>query len=168
MGPCKDPMGKVESLHLEVTEEQVQGILSQVTSHINVAAATTKRLLLVEDYLESAKFALAAYLATFLGAVMNSLTLVIIAWVAAFPCQQCMQPSRRRWTPCWPPPPPTTTPSTRSWSHLCRNSRHRWPPRRSRRFAKSEDSCQKLERVKSLNLDFNSNLRLNLDLPKVL
>merc|ERR1712038_1775426 len=42
------------------------------------------RLLLVEDYLESAKFALAAYLATFLGAVMNSLTLVIIAWVAAF------------------------------------------------------------------------------------
>merc|ERR1712055_667826 len=82
--PCKDPLAKVESLHLEVTEEQVQGILSQVTNHINVAAATTKRLLLVEDYLESAKFALAAYLATFLGAVMNSLTLVIIAWVAAF------------------------------------------------------------------------------------
>merc|ERR1712038_1638949 len=82
--PCKDPLAKVESLHLEVTEEQVQGILSQVTNHINVAAATTKRLLLVEDYLESAKFALAVYLATFLGAVMNSLTLVIIAWVAAF------------------------------------------------------------------------------------
>merc|ERR1712117_681748 len=82
--PCKDPLAKVESLHLEVTEEQVQGILSQVTNHINVAAATTKRLLLVEDYLESAKFALAAYLATFLDAVMNSLTLVIIAWVAAF------------------------------------------------------------------------------------
>ena len=82
--PCKDPLAKVESLHLEVTEEQVQGILSQVTNHINVAAATTNRLLLVEDYLESAKFALAAYLATFLGAVMNSLTLVIIAWVAAF------------------------------------------------------------------------------------
>merc|ERR1712156_1420030 len=51
--PCKDPLAKVESLHLEVTEEQVQGILSQI-----------------------AKFALAAYLATFLGAVMNSLTLV--------------------------------------------------------------------------------------------
>ena len=41
--PCKDPLAKVESLHLEVTEEQVQGILSQVTNHINVAAATTKR-----------------------------------------------------------------------------------------------------------------------------
>merc|ERR1712228_621476 len=37
-----------------------------------------------EDYLESAKFALVAYLATFIGAIMNSLTLVIIAWVAAF------------------------------------------------------------------------------------
>merc|ERR1711970_829388 len=52
--------------------------------YVNMAAATTKRLLLVEDYLESAKFALVAYLATFLGALMNSLTLVAIAWLAAF------------------------------------------------------------------------------------
>ena len=82
--PCKDPLAKVESLNLEVTEEQVQAVLSQTANHFNVAAATTKRLLLVEDYLESAKFALVAYLATFIGAIMNSLTLVIIAWVAAF------------------------------------------------------------------------------------
>merc|ERR1712203_682583 len=82
--PCKDPLTKVESLNLEVTEEQVQALLAQTASYINTAAATTKRLLLVEDYLESAKFALVAYLATFLGAIMNSLTLVVIAWVAAF------------------------------------------------------------------------------------
>merc|ERR1712088_898142 len=59
--PCKDPLAKVESLNLEVTEEQVQALLAQ-----------------------SASFALVAYLATFLGAIMNSLTLVLIAWVAAF------------------------------------------------------------------------------------
>jgi len=82
--PCKDPLAKVESLNLEVTEEQVQAVLTQTADYINMAAATTKRLLLVEDYLESAKFALAAYLATFLGALMNSLTLVAIAWLAAF------------------------------------------------------------------------------------
>merc|ERR1712055_637384 len=82
--PCKDPLAKVESLNLEVTEEQVQAILSQAASYVNMTTATTKRLLLVEDYLESAKFALVAYLATFLGAIMNSLTLVLIAWVAAF------------------------------------------------------------------------------------
>merc|ERR1712203_1219395 len=70
--PCKDPLAKVESLNLEVTEEQVQAVLSQTANHFNVAAATTKRLLLVEDYLESAKFALVA-LATFIGAIMNSL-----------------------------------------------------------------------------------------------
>ena len=82
--PCKDPLAKVESLNLEVTEEQVQALLSQTASYVNMAAATTKRLLLVEDYLESAKFALVAYLATFLGAIMNSFTLVAISWVAAF------------------------------------------------------------------------------------
>merc|ERR1711936_1056464 len=82
--PCKDPLAKVESLNLEVTEEQVQALLAQVASNVNMTTATTKRLLLVEDYLESAKFALIAYLATFLGAIMNSLTLVVIAWVAAF------------------------------------------------------------------------------------
>ena len=82
--PCKDPLAKVESLNLEVTEEQVQALLSQAASYVNMAAATTKRLLLVEDYLESAKFALVAHLATFLGAIMNSFTLVAISWVAAF------------------------------------------------------------------------------------
>merc|ERR1712203_1051110 len=82
--PCKDPLTKVESLNLEVTEEQVEAVLSQTADYINMTAATTKRLLLVEDYFESAKFALAAYLATFLGALMNSLTLVAIAWLAAF------------------------------------------------------------------------------------
>lgn len=82
--PCKDPLAKVESLNLEVTEEQVQALLAQAASYVNMATTTTKRLLLVEDYLESAKFALVAYLATFLGALMNSLTLVGIAWVAAF------------------------------------------------------------------------------------
>ena len=82
--PCKDPLAKVESLKLEVTEEQVQALLTEAASYSNMATATTKRLLLVEDYLESAKFALVAYLATFLGAIMNSLTLVGIAWVAAF------------------------------------------------------------------------------------
>ena len=67
-----------------MTEEQVQALLSQTASYVNMAAATTKRLLLVKDYLKSAKFALVAHLATFLGAIMNSLTLVAIAWVAAF------------------------------------------------------------------------------------
>lgn len=82
--PCKDPLAKVESLNLEVTDEQVQAVLAQAASYVNMATAATKGLLLVEDYLESAKFALVAYLATFLGAIMNSLTLVVIAWVAAF------------------------------------------------------------------------------------
>merc|ERR1712110_483132 len=47
--PCKDPLAKVESLNLEVTEEQVQALLAQAASYVNMATTTTKRLLLVED-----------------------------------------------------------------------------------------------------------------------
>ena len=81
--PCKDPLAKVESLNLEVTEEQVQALLSQAASYVNMAAATTTDCSWSKITL-SAKFALVAHLATSLGAIMNSLTLVAIAWVAAF------------------------------------------------------------------------------------
>merc|ERR1712001_291119 len=76
--PCKDPLAKVESLNLEVTEEQVQAVLSQTANHFNVAAATTKRLLLVEDYLESAKFALVAYLATTHYTALNAKLVALV------------------------------------------------------------------------------------------
>merc|ERR1711944_79517 len=140
--PCKDPLAKVESLNLEVTEEQVQAVLSQVASYANMVAATTKRLLLVEDYLESAKFALVAYLATFLGAIMNSLTLVAIAWVAAFSLPTVYAAKQKEVDAML---------ATVTAHYTTRNPK--LPPKRSRRFAKSGDSCQKLERVKSLNLD---------------
>ena len=66
-----------------MTEEQVQALLSQTANYVNMAAATTTDCSWSKITL-SAKFALVAHLATFLGAIMNSFTLVAISWVAAF------------------------------------------------------------------------------------
>jgi len=82
--PCKDPLAGLESLDLSVTEEQMQGHLSNTLQYINTTVATLRNLLLMENYLNSAKFGLILYLLTFLGSFTNSLTLVTVAWVALF------------------------------------------------------------------------------------
>ena len=43
-----------------------------------------RRLLLAESLYDSLKFGLVLYLLTFVGAIFNTLTLVIIGWVFAF------------------------------------------------------------------------------------
>merc|ERR1712025_1252964 len=41
-------------------------------------------LVLVENYVESIKFGVLLYLLTFVGAIFNTLTLVILGWIGAF------------------------------------------------------------------------------------
>ena len=82
--PCKDPLAAVEVLDMTVSEDQVQGCLVFSASCANMLAAKVKSLLLLENPLDTAKFALLLYTATFLGAFMNMNTLVILAWTGAF------------------------------------------------------------------------------------
>merc|ERR1712114_165691 len=72
-------------MDLTVTEEQIQGHLSNTVHYTNLMVATARDLLLMENYINSAKFGLILYLLTFLGSFTNSLTLVTVAWVALFP-----------------------------------------------------------------------------------
>merc|ERR1712027_4126 len=46
--------------------------------------AKLKSVLLVENVLESIKFAVAMYLLTYIGALMNGLTIVTLAWIGVF------------------------------------------------------------------------------------
>jgi hypothetical protein len=86
--PCKDPLAQLEALEVTVTEEQLQAVLGPAVCHLNMAVGTVRGLILVEDYLTSAKFGIVVYTATSLGALMNGLTLVSLAWLGAFflPC----------------------------------------------------------------------------------
>jgi len=82
--PCKDPLAVVESMDLTVTEEQIQGHLSNTVHYTNLMVATARDLLLMENYINSAKFGLILYLLTFVGSFLNSLTVLIVAWVGLF------------------------------------------------------------------------------------
>merc|ERR1712168_72182 len=73
-------------LDIDVTlpADKVAEITDGLFSKLNSILATLKSVLLVENVLESIKFAVAMYLLTYIGALMNGLTIVTLAWVAAF------------------------------------------------------------------------------------
>ena len=82
--PCKDPLACVAALELAVTEEQVAAVTGRATECLNTAVAAVRSLILAENYLDTAKFGLILYTATFLGALANTLTLVTLSWILAF------------------------------------------------------------------------------------
>lgn len=78
--PFKQFMDVDVSLPADKMNELTQTLLASVNSLL----AKLKSVFLVENVLESVKFAGAMYLLTYVGALMNGLTLVILAWVGLF------------------------------------------------------------------------------------
>merc|ERR1712152_73707 len=73
-------------LDVDVTlpAEKVSSFSDAFFASLNKTLLKLKSLLLVENAVESVKFAVAMYLLTYVGAIMNGLTLITLAWVAAF------------------------------------------------------------------------------------
>eukprot|EP00092_Neocalanus_flemingeri_P083924 GFUD01105374.1.p1 GENE.GFUD01105374.1~~GFUD01105374.1.p1 ORF type:complete len:198 (+),score=52.02 GFUD01105374.1:189-782(+) len=73
-------------LDIDVTlpAEKVAEITDGLFTKLNGILAKLKSVLLVENVVESIKFSLAMYLLTYIGALMNGLTIVTLAWVAVF------------------------------------------------------------------------------------
>merc|ERR1740128_1432201 len=59
-------------------------IVTLVWVKVNSILAKLKSVLLVENVIESLKFAVAMYLLTYIGAIMNGLTIVTLVWVGYF------------------------------------------------------------------------------------
>merc|ERR1712212_1293828 len=64
--------------------DKVAEITDGLFTKLNSILAKLKSVLLVENVLESIRFAVAMYLLTYIGALMNGLTIVTLAWVAIF------------------------------------------------------------------------------------
>jgi hypothetical protein len=79
-----DPLAKVAAVSLSVPEDIITAHAPCLTAAINTALARAKALFLLTNPVDTLKFGLTLYLLTFLGAWFNALTLVTLAWVAAF------------------------------------------------------------------------------------
>ncbi|XP_065093314.1 reticulon-1-A isoform X2 [Ochlerotatus camptorhynchus] len=69
---------------LALSQEKVQQLSTVAVAHVNALLTELRRLFLVEDLVDSIKFGVVLYCLTYVGAIFNGMTCVIIAFVALF------------------------------------------------------------------------------------
>ena len=62
--PCKDPLAKVEVMDLAISGENIEALLAPDVEGLNTATAQLRGLCLVQNYFDSAKFAVVLYVTT--------------------------------------------------------------------------------------------------------
>lgn len=63
---------------LTLSQERVQQVSTVAVSHLNAAITELRRLFLVEDLVDSIKFGVLLYCLTYVGALFNGMTLIIL------------------------------------------------------------------------------------------
>ncbi|XP_012888107.1 PREDICTED: reticulon-2 [Dipodomys ordii] len=83
-GDGANPFQAYLDVDLTLTPEQRERLSHQIASHVVSAAKQLRHFFLVEDLVDSLKLALLFYILTFVGAVFNGLTLLILGVIALF------------------------------------------------------------------------------------
>jgi len=78
------PFQKYLDADVELPKDKVLSLTDDVVGKLNNLTQKLKSVFLVENMLESIKFAAAMYLLTFIGRLVNLITIFIVLWVVAF------------------------------------------------------------------------------------
>uniref|UniRef100_A0A1B6M6H3 Reticulon-like protein n=1 Tax=Graphocephala atropunctata TaxID=36148 RepID=A0A1B6M6H3_9HEMI len=78
------PFKEFLELELSLPQDKMREIVDTAVVHINAAIVELRRLFLVEDLVDSIKFGVCLWCLTYVGAIFNGMTLVILAFVALF------------------------------------------------------------------------------------
>ncbi|KAM4583533.1 reticulon-3-B-like [Odontesthes bonariensis] len=78
------PFRSVLERDIAISSESIQQLANQCLIHLNWFTSKTRRLLLVEDLVDSLKLAAVMWLMTYIGAVFNGITILILADVIFF------------------------------------------------------------------------------------
>uniref|UniRef100_UPI00358FA727 reticulon-1-A-like isoform X6 n=2 Tax=Myxine glutinosa TaxID=7769 RepID=UPI00358FA727 len=69
---------------ISVTQEGAKRITDAALPYVNHTTCSLQRLILVQDLVDSLKLAVCAWLTTYVGAIFNGLTLIILAVICLF------------------------------------------------------------------------------------
>uniref|UniRef100_A0A8C5JZE1 Reticulon n=1 Tax=Jaculus jaculus TaxID=51337 RepID=A0A8C5JZE1_JACJA len=83
-GDGANPFQAYLDMDLTLTREQTDRLSQQIASHVVSLATQLRHFFLVEDLVDSLKLALLFYILTFVGAVFNGLTLLILGVIVLF------------------------------------------------------------------------------------
>ncbi|XP_049535142.1 reticulon-3 isoform X1 [Anopheles darlingi] len=78
------PFKEYLDLDLTLSQEKVQQLATVAVAHVNALLTGLRRLFLVEDLVDSIKFGVLLYWLTYVGAIFNGITCVMIGFVALF------------------------------------------------------------------------------------
>merc|ERR1712013_441 len=79
-----DPLHKLYSLDLKISDENVEKIVGSSIDGINCVLENLRSLFLFENVVDSIKFAGILYAVSFIGCVCNLLTCLILSWICVF------------------------------------------------------------------------------------
>ncbi|XP_018119767.1 reticulon 4 S homeolog isoform X6 [Xenopus laevis] len=78
------PFRSILESNLAVPEDLVQKYCNVALNHVNCTVKELRHLFLVEDLVDSLKFAVLMWVFTYIGALFNGLTLLIVALISLF------------------------------------------------------------------------------------
>merc|ERR1711944_102706 len=78
------PFEKYLDIDVTLSSDKVVEFTDKLVTNLNVLLKKLKAVFLVEDFVESLKFAVAMYLLTYIGRMINGLTILIVVWVSIF------------------------------------------------------------------------------------
>ncbi|XP_076274540.1 uncharacterized protein LOC143205247 isoform X2 [Rhynchophorus ferrugineus] len=78
------PFKEYLEFDLALPQDKVKEVSEVAVAHFNAAVSELRRLFLVEDLVDSIKFAVFLWVLTYVGSWFNGMTVVILAWVALF------------------------------------------------------------------------------------
>jgi len=78
------PFKKYLDVDTTLASEKVLELTDKLVNSLNGLLKKLKTIFLVEDFVESLKFAVAMYLMTYVGRMINGMTILILIWVTIF------------------------------------------------------------------------------------
>jgi len=78
------PLDQLAAMNVAIPTENLDVYAKQMAEKMNVGIAELRRLLLVENMVDTVKFGLSLWFLTYIGAWFNAMTLIVLAWLAAF------------------------------------------------------------------------------------
>merc|ERR1712110_1081700 len=78
------PFKKYLDIDTTLSGDKVLQFTDNLVNKLNALLKKLKSVFLVEDFVESLKFAVAMYMLTYVGRIINGLTILILIWVSIF------------------------------------------------------------------------------------
>jgi len=78
------PLDQLAAMNVAIPTDNLDVYAKQTADKMNVGIAELRRLLLVENMVDTVKFGLSLWFLTYIGAWFNAMTLIVLSWLAAF------------------------------------------------------------------------------------